>query len=539
MDAKYWSKTLVVFVMCADVTILFSQEDNCRSANTSPQSLDCAFGVSPIAILPLISGVPYIAESDPTHAPYATYLYPNQINQLPLDHHGKGEIIAATLQPLDGNGSVDVSGGKIVVIAEGMSNTRDEMNAFAELLAARQSEVNTKLEFRNLSEGGCDLVCWVENGVGATDPQVQVALVKHSNNRPQQADGTPQQPNSYFPDKDSKRFPQHALTTKNLLKLRVLDLKKKYPNLKLLFITSRSFGGWSCSPSGNDYREPVAFEEGFAVKWLLEDQILGTDPDLAFEGNNPQAPWLAWGPYLWDPTWTEDLYRSDGTHLCKAGADSVAQLWYTYLATESTAWPWFLRNAPTPVELTTFRASSQGADVLLEWTTASELNDYGFEIERREAAPNAGWQTIAFIQGSGTTSAPQTYRYVDANLLPGMYDYRLKQIDFDGSFSYVGVVSVEVNLPDVFTLYQNFPNPFNAQTEIRFYAPVSEYVRLNLYNLKGQIIRRLFDGVSDIGINKFKWDARDNFGSDVSTGVYLYKLEMANGVTTRTLIYLR
>jgi hypothetical protein len=453
MDARLLTRLLLPIFVCGSFnSICRSQQDRCQSADTPREALSCVLGVSPISIHPLTSGVPYVSVTDQMKTPYSTYLYPHQSNEIPAQHQVKGKAIAATIRPLDKNGNVDLVNGKIAVIAEGMSNTRIEMEAFENLFIQGNPVLHQKLEFRNLSQGGCDLVCWVEKGVASIDRQVQVALVKHSNNRHQHADGTPQSEHGPFKTRESKFFPSHALVTKDQLKQRILNLKKQYPNLKLVYLTSRTFGGWSCEPAGNEYREPVAFEEGFSVKWLVEDQVLGRNPELAFEGSNAPAPWLAWGPYLWDPTWTQDMYRDDGIHPCDRGATLVAQMWYDFLKNESTAWPWFLKAVPTTVE--------------------------------------------------------------DSSL--------------DG-----------VSLGSSLQLFQNFPNPFNAQTEMSYFMPANGEMKLTIYDMRGRDVRTLVQGIVAAGVHKVQWDGTDNHSNAVPSGIYLYQLKTGQVTLTRTLTLLK
>ncbi len=333
------------------LTSCFSQNHECQRADTPSSTLKCVSNFSPITPLPFIAGAKYVSVTDPTKTPFATFLYRDSSNQMPAQHRTKGEALARALKRLSANGNADVANGKLAAIAEGMSNTRDEMNAFNALLKGRKSELNPAFTFENLSQGGCDLLCWVDKGASAVNKQVQIALVKHSNNRPQKPDGSPEDPNSAFPDKASKSFPKHARITKAQLKTRVLAMKQQYPNLKMVFFTSRVFGGWSCAPTGNDYREPVAYEEGFAVKWLIDDQITGRDPELRFEGPNAPAPWIAWGPYLWDAQkWAQNLFKADGVHMCDEGTGLVSQMWFDFLLKDNTARPWFAKSGATLVE---------------------------------------------------------------------------------------------------------------------------------------------------------------------------------------------
>lgn len=176
-----------------------------------------------------------------------------------------------------------------------------------------------------------------------------------------------------------------------------------------------------------------------------------------------------------------------------------------------------------PVELTSFSAEANNKSVNLNWSTATEINNSGFSIERKSA--NSNWQSIAFINGNGTTTQAQQYSYVDKNLADGKYSYRLKQIDFDGSFEYSKTVEVLVSAPVKFELTQNYPNPFNPSTSISFTIPQSSNVKLSVFNLLGQEVQNLVNGFLEAGSHTVSFDAKN-----LNSGIYLYKLE-ANGFT--------
>ncbi len=400
MCAKLMSRTLVVAMWCSMwATSCRSQNTECQKADTTPTALKCVANSSPLTPPALTSGAQYVALTDPARTPYATFLYRDSSNQMPTAHRIKGEAIAKALQPLNASGNVDLANGKFAAIAEGMSNTRDEMNAFNTLLTSRKSELHTAFTFANLSQGGCDLLCWVDKGVGSINRQVQIAFVKHSNNRPQKADGTPEDPNSAFPNKASKNFPTHAQITKAHLKTRLLNMKKQYPNLKMVFFTSRAFGGWTCAPAASDYREPVAYEEGFAVKWLIDDQITGRDPELRFDGANAPAPWIAWGPYLWDAQkWTQDLFKSDGAHMCEKGTAIVAQMWFDFFMADNTARPWFAKGGATRVEEREADDAPHALEFAL-WQNYPNPFNAQTEIQFSLPAPNAMRLAIYNLQG--------------------------------------------------------------------------------------------------------------------------------------------
>lgn len=191
-------------------------------------------------------------------------------------------------------------------------------------------------------------------------------------------------------------------------------------------------------------------------------------------------------------------------------------------------WWWVVDNVvvkgsnPIPVELTSFVATSQGDVVTLNWSTATETNNKGFEVQRKTATGE--FSSIAFINGKGTTTQAQNYSYSDVGLTPGTYTYRLKQVDFNGTVDYSNIVEVEVLAPAVFDLAQNYPNPFNPTTAINFSLAVDAKVSLKIFNVLGQEITTLISKNMTAGNHKVNFDA-----SSLNSGVYLYKLE-AQGV---------
>ncbi|MDO8550213.1 MAG: T9SS type A sorting domain-containing protein, partial [Ignavibacteria bacterium] len=155
------------------------------------------------------------------------------------------------------------------------------------------------------------------------------------------------------------------------------------------------------------------------------------------------------------------------------------------------------------------------------WTTATELNNSGFEIERK--LENTNWNKVTFVNGNGTTSSEKKYSYFDGNLTPGKYLYRLKQIDFDGSFEYSNIVEVNFEAPSKFELSQNYPNPFNPSTTISFSLPKASHVSLKVYNALGQEIAVLVNGIKEAGNHKIDFNP-----SNLNSGIYFYKLEAGN-----------
>jgi hypothetical protein len=171
-----------------------------------------------------------------------------------------------------------------------------------------------------------------------------------------------------------------------------------------------------------------------------------------------------------------------------------------------------------PVELTSFTGAVVGNDVQLKWATATELNNRGFEIQR--SISGSAFATIAFVEGFGTTTEQKQYSFTDRNITAGVnHAYRLKQIDFDGTFDYSDVVNVGSAIPTEFALEQNYPNPFNPTTNIIYSVPVNSNVTLDVYNLIGQKVVTLFEGEVEAGKHTSQFNA-----SSMSSGMYLFKL---------------
>jgi len=172
---------------------------------------------------------------------------------------------------------------------------------------------------------------------------------------------------------------------------------------------------------------------------------------------------------------------------------------------------------PVPVELTAFFALSFEDGIMLKWTIASETNNAGFSVER--SSNNTDFNEIAFVEGNGTTTEIKDYSYFDKISESGVYYYRLKQVDFNGSFNYSNNVQIEINAPKVFILSQNYPNPFNPSTIISFSLPVDSRVKIDLFNTLGEKVDVIVDSDLSIGHHEINFDA-----SSLTNGVYYYKI---------------
>jgi len=274
-------------------------------------------------------------------------LYPDGKNERPAAHEKAGLALAQSVQPLDGAGKPDPQ-GKIVLLGVGMSNTTQVFSAFKQQADADKDR-NPKLVIVDGAQGGMTASrimnpadnasgtkYWSEverrlKMAGVTHDQVQVAWIK-------QAEAGP-----------SQGFPGYAkILQSNLTKL-VQAMHARFPNLKMVYLSGRTYGGYARSGLNP---EPYAFESGYSVKWLIEEQLKG-EPALNFDSakGNVSAPWLSWGPYLWANGTTKNAdglfyeetdFAADGTHHSPSGRQKVGAFILTFFKTDSTSRPWFL-----------------------------------------------------------------------------------------------------------------------------------------------------------------------------------------------------
>ncbi len=187
----------------------------------------------------------------------------------------------------------------------------------------------------------------------------------------------------------------------------------------------------------------------------------------------------------------------------------------------------FLGDGATPVELVSFTAQVTANGINLNWETATELNNYGFEIERKSEIESE-WKIVGLIPGAGTSTENKKYSYTDKSLnQAGRYYYRLKQMDNDGSFSYSSEIKVEYFQPNEFLLKQNYPNPFNPNTNIEFVLGEDSFVKLEVYNSLGEKVADLLNENKEQGIYKI------NFNSNkLPSGIYIAKMEAGSKIQT-------
>jgi Cu/Ag efflux protein CusF len=306
---------------------------------------------SPMPLMPRVESDklrPLIVLGKEKYQGYEGGLYPEGKNDRPAAHEAAGLALAKQVQPLDKEGKPSAD-GTIVLLSVGMSNTAQISQGFQKALAGEQDK-NPRLVFVNGAQGGMTAFAiqdpednrsgtryWTTvddrlKAAGVTRAQVQVVWIK-------QADAGP-----------SQGFPAYAQKLEEELQRIVQLLPKRFPNVKLAYLSGRTYGGFAKTALNP---EPYAYESGFSVKWLIEKQLKG-EPVLSFDAANGEvkAPWLSWGPYLWDNGVVKrpDGYRpeegdfaGDGTHHAGPGVEKMGGLLLQFFKTDSTAKPWFVR----------------------------------------------------------------------------------------------------------------------------------------------------------------------------------------------------
>ncbi|HEY6907409.1 MAG TPA: T9SS type A sorting domain-containing protein, partial [Ignavibacteriaceae bacterium] len=190
-----------------------------------------------------------------------------------------------------------------------------------------------------------------------------------------------------------------------------------------------------------------------------------------------------------------------------------------------------LGNIIVPVELSSFTGVQDGSNITLNWCTATELNNHGFEVQRFH---NNVWENIGFVPGNGTSSNPHTYSFTDGNLSAGSYGYRLNQIDNNGTYKYYNLAESFTVQPADYSISQNYPNPFNPTTIIKYSLPEKNMVTIRIYNVLGSEVATLVNEVKPAGEYEVNYDA-----SNLSSGVYYYTISSGKFNATKKMILLR
>jgi len=194
-------------------------------------------------------------------------------------------------------------------------------------------------------------------------------------------------------------------------------------------------------------------------------------------------------------------------------------------------------DTPSPVELSSFSSVINSGIVTLSWSTVSEDNNKGFDVERSDVRDQAStdWIKIGFIAGSGSTNAPSNYHYSDNNLPSGKYKYRLKQIDFNGNYKYYNLSGeVVIGVPEKFELLQNYPNPFNPNTLISYRLASNNFVSLKVFDNSGKEIRSLVNESQEAGYYSIDFN-----GSSLASGIYFYRIQSGSFTETKKMFLIK
>jgi len=212
----------------------------------------------------------------------------------------------------------------------------------------------------------------------------------------------------------------------------------------------------------------------------------------------------------------------DGTHVTTTGSNAAPVLSRTGITTgfSDFAVGGDFNVNPLPVELSSFASSVSVRDAKLSWTTTQEQNNSGFDIERKPTGTEQ-WNKIGFVAGAGNSNTAVNYSYTDRNLNTGKYDYRLKQVDFNGNFKYYSLSSfVEIGVPGKFAISQNYPNPFNPSTKINYDLPFDSKVSIKLFDMSGKEVASL---VNNAALSAGYYTVQFN-GANLASGIYFYTI---------------
>ncbi len=239
---------------------------------------------------------------------------------------------------------------------------------------------------------------------------------------------------------------------------------------------------------------------------------------------------------------SSSIFFGDYTNIA-AMNKMVYPIWMRLDTGTLTVWSAIINDSSAiiPVELSSFTANVIEEKVQLAWQTSSESNNQGFEIQRsltptpslREGALE-NWTTIGFVDGKGTTTETSDYDFIDEPTESGLFSYRLKQINFDGSFEYSSEVDVNFIVADDFRLSQNYPNPFNPNTTIEYQIPQSSFVTIKVYDALGKEVVTLVNEEVPAGIHEVNFEPRN-----LTSGLYLYKIRAGSFEQTRKMLLLK
>ncbi len=336
----------------------------------------------------------------------------------------------------------------------------------------------------------------------------------------------------------------YAGTDGGVFKLNGSTWVEKNNGLTLTNVTAlASMSGYLIAGAANGTGQGIYLSTDNGDTWTFSKSISSITSILAggpniFVGSFGDGIWLSKN---YGSTWSQvnDGFGGAAYYVLSLGANSQ----YIYAGTNNAnIWRRPLSEVitdPLPVELTSFNGAAKGKAVELKWTTATEVNNYGFEVERKTIDNGKlkidNWNKLGFVEGNGTTNAPKEYSFSDSKIGTGRYSYRLKQIDRDGKFEYSQEVEVMVgSAPQKFDLAQNYPNPFNPTATIGFTLQTSGMTTLKVYDVIGREVATLVNEVKEAGYYSVTFDA-----SKLSSGIYFAKLQSGDKVQLKKMLMIK
>lgn len=198
-----------------------------------------------------------------------------------------------------------------------------------------------------------------------------------------------------------------------------------------------------------------------------------------------------------------------------------------------------IENELLPIEMSYFKINFlSNSNIELIWQTTNEINNYGFEVERKPLSLQEGnsstWTKVGFVNGYGTSNSLKNYNFIDKTAKTGKYKYRLKQFDINGDYKYSEELEVNLGNPRSFVLNQNYPNPFNPETIINYSIPITTNVKLKVFDVLGNQITTLVNAEQKAGNYKVKFNA-----SNLASGIYFYQIEANNFISVKKMILIK